>query len=124
MDMQFQEDWLVRQINSMAQAIAKAIFGKDEPEYLPDGEFPETDRLYTRLLELLDEKRINEAENLWFAECEEDDVAYLLVAADFYNRVSQMDETELEDSGFSLEEAKEGLEDFAERFDVRFLTET
>lgn len=31
MDMQFQEDWLVRQINSMAQAIAKAIFGKDEP---------------------------------------------------------------------------------------------
>ena len=85
MDMQFQEDWLVRQINSMAQAIAKAIFGKDEPEYLPDGEFPETDRLYTRLLELLDEKRINEAENLLFAECEEDDVAYLLVAADFYN---------------------------------------
>ena len=86
--MQLQEDWLMRQINSMAQAIAKAIFGREEPEYLPDGEFPETDPLHGRLLDLLDQRRINEAENLLFEQASEDDIAYLLVAADFYDRLT------------------------------------
>ena len=119
--MQFEEDWLMRQINSMAQAIAKAIFGRDEPEYIPDGEFPEADPLHERLLDLLDERRINEAENLLFEESSEDDLAYLLVAADFYNRLGNIDAQTLEESGFSHKEAAEGLQDFAEQYGINFL---
>ena len=119
--MQLEEDWLMRQISSMAQAIAKAIFGRDEPEYLPDGEFPETDPLHGQLLDLLDRRQINEAENLLFAEASEDDIAYLLVAADFYNRIGNLPAGELEECDFSYEEAAEGLRDFAERYGVNFL---
>ncbi len=120
--MQLQEDWLMRQINSMAQAIAKAIFGREEPEYLPDGEFPETDPLHGRLLDLLDQRRINEAENLLFEQASEDDIAYLLVAADFYDRLGRISAQELEEADFSHEEAAQGLQDFARRFGVSFLT--
>ncbi|HJD22575.1 MAG TPA: hypothetical protein H9694_00340 [Firmicutes bacterium] len=119
--MQLQEDWLMRQINSMAQAIAKAIFGREEPEYLPDGEFPETDPLHGRLLDLLDQRQINEAENLLFEQASEDDIAYLLVAADFYDRLGRMSAQELEEADFSHEEAVQGLRDFAGRFGVDFL---
>lgn len=116
----YQEDWLMRQILSTTEAIARVIFGKTDADYVEDGEFAETDELHSRLLKLLDERRINEAENLLYEQADPDDIACLLVATDFYSRLGRMKEAELEESDFSLEEVQSGLEDFAGRYGVLF----
>ena len=117
--MLLQEDWLMRQINSMAQAIAKAIFGREEPEYLPDGEFPETDPLHGRLLDLLDQRRINEAENLIFDEIEKEASPRMLkIACDFYSTLAQMEESRLAAADFSREEVAQGIQDIEDLYGI------
>lgn len=108
----YHEDWLIRQIQMMVQAIARIIFNKSEAKYeiLDESNHTETDLLFQRLLALLKDWRINEAENLLFENIMIDDVNYLLLAIDFYTRLNCLDDETLEKSNYPCNSFLAGIE--------------
>lgn len=116
----YQQDWIIRQIRNMGQAIAKIIFGKDSMEYeLTDETNSErANLLYKELLYLLESLKINEAENLLFEKMEIGDIKYLNIALDFYSRLNQLSDEQLEKGDFTRKEIKMGLEDALEIYGI------
>ena len=126
--MVIQQDYLMRQIELVARALAKFIFDKSTPEYIilnEDG-YSETDLVLKDILELLGEKKINEAENLLFeniyAEIEinmanpdlPEEKKYLELAIDFYSRLNNLNDKFLEECRFERSEIDEGIRKVAE----------
>ncbi|HHY23454.1 MAG TPA: hypothetical protein GX527_04340 [Clostridiaceae bacterium] len=118
--MMYQQDWMMRQIESMVQGIARLIFKKDTITYelIDETNYTKTDLYYKELLELLNSSKINEAENLLFERIESSDINYLTIAVDFYNRLNKLSDEQLEKSNFSRVEIKSGLEDVLKIFDL------
>lgn len=116
----YQQDWIMRQIRSMGQAIARMIFGKDSVKYeLTDETNSEkTNLLYKELLDLLEFLKINEAENLLFEKMETGDLKYLNIALDFYSRLNELSDEQLEKGDFTREEIKIGLNDALKLYDI------
>ena len=120
------QDWLMSQIEIIARTLAKLIFDKDTAEYeIIDYRIPtETDIIFNRLRGLIDEKKINEAENLLFekvyAEVEENPGSkkYLEVAIDFYSRLNDLNSKVLDECGFEREEIDEGIREVADIYNI------
>ena len=64
---------------------------------------------------------IGGAEDLLFAESDPDDRRYLELAVDFYARLNDLTDAQLEAAGFGRDELEEGLRDMAGRFGVSLL---
>lgn len=116
----YQQDWLMRQIESITKMIAKFIFKKEVINYeiVEEPSFEGTNFLYKRLLDLLNDRKINEAENLLFYKLDKENSNYLLIGLDFYKRVNKYTDEELEALNFSREELKKGLEDLGKIYGV------
>ncbi len=111
----FENDYILKQIELMTNFLAKLIFGKESPEYKLsynlDGTASDADLLYLRLLEMINDGDINEAENILFDNIERETRAeYLEIAIDFYDRLARLDEDALDRADFSRAEVLEGLE--------------
>ena len=123
------QDWFMRQIEIMGRTLAKLLFNKDTTEYvIADYQLlKETDVIHNQLLGLIDEGKINEAENLLFekiyAEVDEnpDRKDYLEVAVDFYSRINEMSDRILDECGFEREEIDEGLREVAEIYNINII---
>jgi len=118
----FQQDWLIRQIKAVADTIAMIIFGKAEVSYeiQDEAKHTETDMLFLRLNAMLDDGNINEAEDLLFEAINPNDTKYLLLAVDFYQRLNNKSDDELEDCGFSRNEVEDGLAEVVDIFGLKF----
>ena len=115
-----EKDWLMRQILTAVEMMARIIFRKTQPRYeIMDVEnMTAADQLHEKLLGLLGQMRLNDAENLLFEKLDTDDQAFLLVAIDFYARVNELEDGELAVYDFSREEIESGLQDVKELFGV------
>jgi hypothetical protein len=107
----YEQDWIMRQIKLMTAAIAKIVFGKDVAMYEMQDEAgqTETDKLHLYLLRLIDEGKINEAEDLLFESLSSTDNDSLLLAVDFYQRLNALGNDELKLGNFSRQEIYDGL---------------
>jgi hypothetical protein len=107
----YHEDWLMSQIRLLAAAIARTVFRKDAILYEIQDEAgkSEADELYKRLLQLVESGDINEAEDLLFDALNPDDRTFLLLAVDFYQRLNDMSDADLERCNFSRTEIIDGL---------------
>jgi len=116
----YQQDWIMRQIRSMTQAIARIIFKKETVEYdITDKTNTEaTNWLYKELLNLIENLNINQAENLLFEKLETHDIKYLEIAIDFYDRLNELSDEQLEKGDFTREEIKIGLNDVLKLFGI------
>lgn len=116
----FEQDYIMRMIHDLVRMLAKLLLGKDTVMYeFPDeGEFTEGDFLYKRILQLLEDGRINEAENMLFDEMHTDDLSYFEMAMDFYTRLNQLDDGYLEEHDYSREEIEEGIQMAARSFGI------
>jgi hypothetical protein len=85
-------------------------------EFSKEGEVSETDLLYLQLTSLVNDGRINEAENLLFEQIDTENKRYLELAIDFYSKLNDMSDKDLEKAGFTREEIDEGLKDVADNF--------
>lgn len=114
----YQKDWIMKQIQSMIQLIAKVFFKKDTIKYeiVDETNITQTDLLHKELVGLLNSLRINEAENLLFERIRTNDLNYLAVALDFYRRINELNDEELEEADFSRDEIKSGLEEISKMF--------
>ena len=120
------QDYIERQIQMISAAFAKMLLGKEQLFYeITDPYRNEAaNDLHKRLTNLLDDGKINEAENLLFeatANDEQVDGDYLRVALDFYLRLSQYHDEYLESCEFSRSEADEGWTAFTKLFPIEEL---
>lgn len=114
----YQKDWVMKQIQSMIQLVARYFFKKDIIEYevIDETNITQTDLLHKELVGLLNSLRINEAENLLFERIISNDLNHLAVALDFYRRLNELSDEQLEESNFSRDEIKNGLEEIARMY--------
>jgi hypothetical protein len=113
----FEQDYVMRLIKEMVRAILKLVFNidTDSPisELLEDSEEKAT---LNKLLDMIDEGKVNEAENEIYEMTENLDKNYLEVALLFYSYLNDKSEEFLEENNFSRDEVKEGLETIVSRY--------
>jgi ribosome assembly protein YihI (activator of Der GTPase) len=113
----FEQDYVMRLIKEMVRAILKLLFNidTDSPtsELLEDSEKKAT---LDTLLDMIDDGKVNEAENEIYELTENLDQNYLKVALLFYSYLNDKSDEFLEDNNFSRDEVKEGLETIVSRY--------
>lgn len=114
----YEKDWFMREIKTAVEALARLVFGRDRVRYeVPDEtRLTESDLLHRTLMALLQSGKVCEAEDYLFASFEPGNRSHLLVALDFYQRLSEMRDGELESANFSRREILEGLRDITAKF--------
>lgn len=109
--MAFQQDWVLRQIETIVQFAARMLFKKDDIDYeIPDPEhMDDTDILYLQINDLVARGKIGAGEDLLFKELEEGNNRHIRLVLDFYQRLNALSDEELLAADFSREEIEEGL---------------
>ena len=116
-NMVFEQDYVMRLIKEMVRVFLKLLFQIDTEsptvELLEDKEEKET---LERLLDMIDNGKINEAENRLYDLIREADVSSLEIALLFYSCLNDKTDDFLEANDFGREEIKSGLENVVDRF--------
>lgn len=109
-------DFVMRQIRDMVRMLAKIVLGRDTIEYEDneDMKFSEMSHIYTDLIRMVDEGKINEAENLLFDEINKDENKSFEMALRFYDYLNSLSDVYLEENNYSREEVKEGVQNLAD----------
>ena len=115
----YEQDYIMRLIKEMVRAILKLLFNIDteslSSELLKDAEEKQT---LESLLDMIDEGRINEAENSLYDSTENLDKSGLEIALLFYSYLNDKSDEFLEEHDFNREEVKQGLEDITSRYGI------
>lgn len=113
----FEQDYVMRLIKEMVRAILKLLFNIDTEsptvELLENKEEMET---LENLLDMIDDGKINEAENRLYDLTSDTDVNSLEIALLFYSYLNDKTDDFLEANDFSRDEIKLGLENVADNF--------
>ena len=113
----FEQDYVMRLIKEMVRAILKLLFNIDTEsptvELLEDKEEKET---LENLLDMIDNGKINEAENSLYDLTSDTDMNSLEIALLFYSYLNDKTDDFLEANDFSRDEIKSGLENIADSF--------
>jgi hypothetical protein len=113
----FEQDYIMRLIKEMVRAMLKLLFNidTDSPtsELLEDSEEKTT---LDTLLHMVDDGKVNEAENEIYEMTENLDQNYLEVVLLFYSYLNDKSDEFLEGNNFSRDEVKEGLETIVSRY--------
>ena len=123
-DFMDEKDYLMRMIKNMVSFLvnflAKILLNKDTANYeLPAVEkYTQTDYLHKQLLSLINQGKINEAENMLYEELDPKNKKYIELALDFYGRLNNLDDEFLEKNNFPREEIEQGLKAIAKEFGV------
>lgn len=121
----FEQDYIMRLIKEMVRAILKLLFQIDTEnpitELLESTEQKET---LEELLRMIDEGKINEAENRLSDLVDETDKESLKTALLFYSALNEKTDDFLLENNFSRDEIRLGIESVTEKFGVRSLAES
>ena len=119
--MEQNEDFLLKQIKGVAQVIAKILLKRDSFDYvLPEnGNYSANDNLFIKLNKLVDENKINEAEDKLFASIVPGSLPHMQIALSFYQKLAAKPKAELEANGFSLEEVEQGFFDILKLYNIK-----
>jgi hypothetical protein len=121
----FEQDYIMRLIKEMVRAILKLLFhiDTDSPttELLEDSEEKAT---LNTLLDMVDEGKINEAENAIYELTENLNQNSLEMALLFYSYLNDKSDEYLEANHFSRDEVKEGLETIISRYGLNGIATT
>ncbi len=106
----FEQDYVMRIIHEIVRTLLKLLFHIENPEdeqlILEDERTAED---YKRLLNLVAEGKIKEADHALFEKLNLNKKENFQMALLFYNYINDLDDEKLEAGGFSREQAKEGL---------------
>ena len=120
----FEEDYIMRQIREMVRMLLKLLFQLDQEE---DSEEllrgTKENEVLRELLEMVDDDRINEAENRVYELCEDGEMANLKVMLLFYDYLNGKSDEYLEECEFSREELKEDMRDLLAGFGLSDMAE-
>lgn len=116
-----EQDYLMRIIKDIAKLLAKLILHKETAsiDVSVDKEQTENHFLYKRLVNLADNGKINEAENLLY-DIDTTDLQNYEVVLAFYTYLNDYTDGYLEECNFTRQEIESGLYDLSEKFGVTF----
>lgn len=127
-----EKDYIMRIIHEMVRTILKLIFhiDKEVKEELVFLDGVNTD-LYQRLCLLVDQGKINQAENLLYESLdlepwqeEQEKLEKLRLSLEFYDYLNTKNNDFLEEYDFSREEIKEGIQSVMKRYGYGGLAKT
>ena len=128
--MSYRDDYISRQIKNIVSFLRKLIKREEDQDKLLFKR--QVDRLESdyeeeildfkdNLNRLLSLSRVNEAENLIFEIAKYKKIDYLLISLEFYDKLTRLDDKELEDLRFSRNEIEEGIDDLLELYGYDYL---
>ena len=123
--MELEKDYILRMIKDLIKSIAHIILGKSEIQYnLPEkDEYSRVDFLYVKLLELVNQGNINEAEDMLFDEINSSDMRQFEMAMSFYLYLNDFGDDYLEKNNYSRDEISEGIKSICKEFGVSNIVE-
>lgn len=104
-----QKDYVMRIVHEWVRTLIKLIFNQDIDKDDDDGISLEVMELYRKLLSMIDDGKINEAENILVDGLETGGQAYFEMALLFYEKLSGKTEEFLAENDYSQEEVVDGL---------------
>lgn len=120
----FEQDYIIRLIKEMIRAILKLIFhiDTDNPieDLLVDKESQDT---LEKLLNMVDNGDINEAENQIYEMTSDNNITNLEVALLFYSYLNDKDDKFLQKNNFCRDEIKSGIEELVARYGLTGMAE-
>ncbi len=118
--MYYQKDYLMRLIEDIVRIIARIFFGKDYKsyQYVDDMMLSKTDLWYRQMTELVDQRRLGEAEDILFDGLDTQNKDHMAVALDVYMAMNALSDDELDNADFTREEIKDGLKKITQMFGV------
>lgn len=116
----YHEDWLMRQIELMINMIAKLVFKRDNAkfDFYEEDYSEEIHKLHEKLTSLINRLKINEAEDILFEQADNNDLGYIKVAVDFYQRINELSDEELNKGDFTRKEIQLGIEDMLKLYNI------
>ena len=121
----YEQDYIIRLIREMIRAVLKLIFRIDAEspteEMLEDSEVKAA---LDGLLDMVDEGKINEAENVVYEITEDGGYENLETALLFYSYLNEKPDEFLEENNFSRDEVKEGLLEIISRYGLGSMADT
>lgn len=111
------QDYILRMIEQIIKSLHKLISKDLDPEEIQlvrtDDDLSKT---LTQLINLLDEGRINEAEDQLFDFMDSSDKNCMALALEFYKHLNEFDDKYLESHDFSRVEVRDGLVSAARKY--------
>lgn len=110
----------MRQIQMLVALVAQLLFHKSTVSYelSEKGQLHQTDLLHQKLLELLEQGHLQKADSLLLEQLDSENQKHLLVAIDFYQRLNEKTDDELESGGLSREDINQSLHVVLDRFNI------
>ena len=111
-----ESDYIMRMIKEAARVLFSLIFGKKytQIELPKENKFSVSGSSLDDLTELVDQGKLNEAENILLENLDYENPEELAAAVLFYEYVSEKGQEFLQAHDYSLEEAAEGIKQIAE----------
>lgn len=111
-----EKDYIMRIIKEMARVLFSLMLGKEykQVELPPENKYSVSGAGLDDLKAMIDQGKINEAENKLLENIDYSNKTEAAAAIFFYEYISEKDENFLKDHNYTLEEAQEGLKQFAE----------
>ena len=121
----FEQDYIMRLIKEMVRAVLKMLLGIDtQNPSIEMLETQESQQVVGKLMDLVDEGRICEAENQIYEIMEEEGQDGLGIAMMFYSYLNDKSDQFLQDHNFSRDEIVSGLKDALSGCGMGALAET
>jgi len=118
-----EQDYITRLISGNIRTILKLVFHVDtneEDNIILENE--ESAQKYIRLTDLINEGKINEAENILIEELDYSDIKQFELALKFYSYLNNVDIDFLEDCNYTKKEIVEGIKDMSKMYGYGGLT--
>lgn len=115
--MVYEQDYIMRIIKQMVAALISVILGKENKIYdLPlEDQYKSSDGLLRELLTMVNDGKINEAENLLYESFEQDNKKDIENTILFYSYLNELDNDFLEKCNYSRDEIEMGVKEIAKR---------
>lgn len=120
----FEQDYIMRLIKEMVRALLKLLFNIDTEsptsELLEEKEAKET---LDQLLDMVDDGKINQAENKLYELLSQESMMNLEIALLFYSYLNDKEDEFLKEHDYSREEIKMGVKMLASRYGLNNIAE-
>lgn len=120
----FEQDYIMRLIKEMVRALLKLLFNIDTEspasELLEEKEAKET---LDQLLDMVDDGKINQAENELYELLSQESMTNLEIALFFYSYLNDKEDGFLKEHDYSREEIKMGIKMLASRYGLNNIAE-
>lgn len=123
--MDYQQDYVMRLIKQMMQAVSKIVFKKTDTDIETESIHIDTTEgeREVDLLALADSGNINEAENLLYDSLDTTDMSQLRKAFAFYEHINEYQNDFLEEHNYSREEVLDGIKNISSEFGISGLVD-